>query len=356
MAFTLLKSFLRYAESGYMDVPVATGRPPDSPFEEQVLRELERLGYTVHTQVGTAGFYLDMAVVDPLKPGRYSLGNRVRWRGLPQRSFNPRPGPAPPIRPSVPGLEDSPHLVNGLRSESRRQKSKHFVLRSRTPRRSRRARQTAPTSASSFRESEVEPTVARVPERPSPGPKVPSYVFAELDIDLGFLELHAQSYSILFRSGLRESFRSKARFTGSRRLGESRPAAGVQRVGSRIQEAFRRACRSGSRAKRFVYRDDFLWADESFNVVVRDRSEVPAQFKRLDYIAPEEIKAAIDQSVGASFGMVQDEVATSACRMLGFARVSEDMRVAVEQLRDAMLKEGRLVLQGETVVRDVRDK
>jgi hypothetical protein len=69
-----LKSFLRYAESGYMDVPVATGRPPDSPFEEQVLRELERLGYTVHTQVGTAGFYLDMAVVDPLKPGRYLLG------------------------------------------------------------------------------------------------------------------------------------------------------------------------------------------------------------------------------------------------------------------------------------------
>ena len=215
---------------------------------------------------------------------------------------------------------------------------------------------TVPTSASSFRESEVEPTVAGVPERPSPGPKAPSYVFAELDIDLGFIELHAQSYSRLFRSGLPESFRSKARFTGSRRLGESRPAAGVQRVGSRIQEAFRRACRSGSRAKKFVYRDDFLWADESFNVVVRDRSEVPAQFKRLDYIAPEEIKAAIDQSVGASFGMVQDEVATSACRMLGFARVSEDMRVAVEQLRDAMLKEGRLVLQGETVVRDVRDK
>jgi len=35
--------------------------------------------------------------------------------------------------------------------------------------------------------------------------------------------------------------------------------------------------------------------------------------------------------------------------MLGFARVSEDMRVAVEKLRDAMIKEGRLALQGETV-------
>jgi len=70
---------------------------------------------------------------------------------------------------------------------------------------------------------------------------------------------------------------------------------------------------------------------------------------QLENIAPEEIKAAIERSVGESFGLVQDDVATSACRMLGFARVSEDMRVAVEKLRDAMIKEGRLALQGETV-------
>ena len=35
----------------------------------------------------------------------------------------------------------------------------------------------------------------------------------------------------------------------------------------------------------------------------------------------------------------------------GLCRVSEDMRVAVEQLRDAMITEGRLTLQGETVIR-----
>ena len=42
--------------------------------------------------------------------------------------------------------------------------------------------------------------------------------------------------------------------------------------------------------------------------------------------------------------------------MLGFARVSEDMRVAVEQLRDAMIKEGRLALQGETVIREAQNR
>ena len=69
-----LKTFLHYAQTGQMDVPAQTERPPDSEFEEQVLRQLTGLGHVVHTQVGSAGFFLDLAVVDPLHPGRYVLG------------------------------------------------------------------------------------------------------------------------------------------------------------------------------------------------------------------------------------------------------------------------------------------
>ena len=35
---------------------------------------LEGLGHEVHRQVGTAGFIIDLAIVDPVKPGRYLLG------------------------------------------------------------------------------------------------------------------------------------------------------------------------------------------------------------------------------------------------------------------------------------------
>jgi superfamily I DNA and/or RNA helicase len=68
-----LKTFLKYAQTGQMDVPSQTERPPDSEFEEQVLRQLTALGHEVHTQVGSAGFFLDLAVVDPVQPGRYLL-------------------------------------------------------------------------------------------------------------------------------------------------------------------------------------------------------------------------------------------------------------------------------------------
>src|SRR5215203_4290548 len=69
-----LKTFLQYAKEGVLDVPVATGREPDSPFEESVLSALQAAGYRVETQVGSAGFFIDLAVVDPERPGRYLLG------------------------------------------------------------------------------------------------------------------------------------------------------------------------------------------------------------------------------------------------------------------------------------------
>lgn len=68
------KMFLQFAERGYLELPTSTGKAPDSPFEEEVLSSLQRLGYTVETQVGCAGFFIDMAVLDKNAPGRYVIG------------------------------------------------------------------------------------------------------------------------------------------------------------------------------------------------------------------------------------------------------------------------------------------
>jgi very-short-patch-repair endonuclease len=68
------KIFLRFAATGVLDAQVPTGGDHDSDFERQVDVALQRLGYEVHRQVGTAGFIIDLAVVDPVKPGRYLLG------------------------------------------------------------------------------------------------------------------------------------------------------------------------------------------------------------------------------------------------------------------------------------------
>ncbi|NHC43134.1 DUF559 domain-containing protein [Bacillus sp. MM2020_1] len=46
----------------------------DSPFEEQVYRQLRNLGYEVTTQVGMSGYRIDMAIVHPNDSSRYILG------------------------------------------------------------------------------------------------------------------------------------------------------------------------------------------------------------------------------------------------------------------------------------------
>ena len=45
----------------------------DSPFEEAVSDAIRRLGHDIEPQVGSAGFYIDIAVRDSQKPGRYIL-------------------------------------------------------------------------------------------------------------------------------------------------------------------------------------------------------------------------------------------------------------------------------------------
>ena len=59
-----LKIFLSFAQTGKLGIATETGRDADSIFEEQVAARLTALGYGVKGQIGTAGFFVDLAVVD----------------------------------------------------------------------------------------------------------------------------------------------------------------------------------------------------------------------------------------------------------------------------------------------------
>jgi very-short-patch-repair endonuclease len=74
----LLKAYLDYAKRGVeaLKSVVDNGgsHAADSPFEEEVARELRKRGLQVRLQVGCGGFRIDLALVDPKQPGRYVLG------------------------------------------------------------------------------------------------------------------------------------------------------------------------------------------------------------------------------------------------------------------------------------------
>ena len=69
----VFRDYLRYAKDGTLAGGRFTDREPDSDFEIEVARAVRAQGYDVHAQIGVAGYFLDMAVVDPRYPGRYLL-------------------------------------------------------------------------------------------------------------------------------------------------------------------------------------------------------------------------------------------------------------------------------------------
>lgn len=68
------KDFLSFAESGLLHRTADTGREPDSDFEVAVASALQQAGFECQPQVGVAGFFIDLAVRDPGKRGRYLMG------------------------------------------------------------------------------------------------------------------------------------------------------------------------------------------------------------------------------------------------------------------------------------------
>jgi very-short-patch-repair endonuclease len=70
----VLKQYLQFAETGQLETNRSTGKDFDSEFEAQVADILTQNGWEVECQVGIAGFFIDLAVVDPKNPGRYLVG------------------------------------------------------------------------------------------------------------------------------------------------------------------------------------------------------------------------------------------------------------------------------------------
>lgn len=63
-------------------------------FEEEVAQLIRSWGYTAHTQVGAAGYRIDIGVLHPDRPGEYILAVECARCRLSLCADRSRPGPA----------------------------------------------------------------------------------------------------------------------------------------------------------------------------------------------------------------------------------------------------------------------
>lgn len=69
-----LKGYLKFAQDGLLEYGKETGRSADSDFELAVADVLGAQGYQAVPQVGVAGYFIDIAVRHPQRPGDFVLG------------------------------------------------------------------------------------------------------------------------------------------------------------------------------------------------------------------------------------------------------------------------------------------
>jgi very-short-patch-repair endonuclease len=296
----------------------------------------------VHSQVGCAGFFLDLAVVDAERPGRYILG--VECDGAAYHSARSARDRDRLRQAVLEGLNWDLHRVwstDWFRNPARElDKLVEAIDKAKT----------RPQSLHPVPILETKPIMPESVEAPTvPIALPPKYKCAELHIGLEYSDLHLVEADKL-AEWLAQVVAVESPIFWLEATRRVAAAVGIQRIGNRIQDAFQRACTIGSRRGRFSMRAGFLWRTGMTDAPVRDRSDLASSARRIEYVAPEEIRGAIQRVIQESYGVSPDDVANSACHLLGFARVTDEMRAVVEKERDVLIADGRLVLKGESLV------
>jgi very-short-patch-repair endonuclease len=281
---TALKTFLKYAETGVLDVPRPTGGEADSPFEEAVMQAIARHNYQLHAQVGSGGFFIDLAVVDPEHAGRYLLG--IECDGATYHSSRSARDRDRLRQQVLEGLGWRIHRIWSTDWFTYPDRELHKVL-------------TAIEQAKAAR-SAAAPIAETRPERPEPAAdtslqragsdgasvsvaSVPEYRLANLSLSLMGAELHlvAMTHGVEWVKGVVECESPVHKEEVSRRITE---AAGIRR-GARIQGAIDYAIEKAVHSGQVSKRSEWLWSPRMTTAVVRNRAQLPANLRKLDNVS-----------------------------------------------------------------------
>ena len=345
-----LKTFLTFAQTGQLDIAQETGRDPDSVFEEQVAARLRALGHDVKTQIGTAGFFVDLAIVDPDKPGRFLLGiecDGAQYHA--SRSARDRDR----LRQNV--LEAHGWVLHRIWSTDwflRPKEETEKVVRAIEAAKAHwREIDEGTVAAQPVPPSGIEaPPPEQAEDRVAPmvaqTPAVVAYEEAKLRVRRE-VEPHETSLKDMTRH-VAEIVAVEGPVHESEIIVRIRSAWGLARAGNRIRDAVRAALNAAV-ANGQITGGPF-YAVPGQAVVVRNREHVQSQsMRKPEMLPPDEIKAAIIQVVQQNYGAEDDQLVQAVARLFGFGSTSAQLRDAVQGSLRELLEAGQLRREGDMV-------
>lgn len=313
----VLKRFLQFAETGVLEEAKPSGADFDSPFEANVAAAIESLGYSVETQIGSAGFKIDLAVRDPKHPGRFMLAvecdgatyHSALWARERDR-----------LRQEV--LEGLGWRIHRIWSTD------WFYRRDEQLRKLKAALEAARGEIQKPAPAVAAPPNDRGREQPQDGPPnaPPVYELAKCEVPRGerIDEIDARRLAELTRSVIEqegpihqhEIIRRVASFFGRGRQSANAIAAITQALDA-----------LATNAPEFCRQEEFWFTKRQKKAPpVRCRSSAPARLQSLEMIAPIEIKAAIDLARSEAPQTGEADLVAAVARLLGLPRAKTEIR------------------------------
>lgn len=340
--------FLHYARTGRLTMAEATGRDFDSVFEEQVAKALQDRGYHVHRQVGLAGFFIDLAIADPERPGRYLLGIECDGAAY-HDALSARDRDR--LRQSV--LESHGWTIHRIWSTDWFQRPSQeldqviaAIDAARAEDQEREVRRAKPVLRITSEEvgqltvMGIE-TGAKAAESERSG----VIFYKEAVITRGAhqtAELHEVPREVLV--GYVEAI---AEFEGPVHVDEVvtriREAWGLKRAGGRIREAIMAAIAVAGKKGTIQGDDGFIWVP-GLQPVLRNRANtVSPGVRKPEMISLPEIAGGAVEITWVNFGATQGQLVSEISKALGFKSTSESLRTRVMAGITTAIEDQRLV-------------
>jgi very-short-patch-repair endonuclease len=349
------KLFLQYARTGRLSVAQASGKEMDSVFEEQVANALQAKGYQVHPQVGIAGFFIDLAIADAERPGRYLIGIECDGASYHSaRSARDRDR----LRQAV--LEDHGWIIHRIWSTDWFQRPQEQLERTVAAIEAAKVELDArlETGLQKQRAVPVEiVTVDRgdvteigqsdVTENSNSG-----VAYREATpVRSGAYELHETPVGVM-ADLVEQVVRVESPVHVDEVIARLRTAWGLQRAGGRIEAAVERGVELAL-TRDLILRDGAFLSIAGVDPLPRDRGNaISTGLRKLEMLPPREIAGGVVHVVSSNFGATDEEVILTVSRMLGFKATSAPLRKIIGGIVDDLLDSGKLRRDEKMIVSD----
>lgn len=347
------KLFLHYARTGRLSIVSRADQDTKTVFEQQVAETLKERGYNVHSSIGTAGCFVDLAIADAERPGRYILG--IECDGASYRSARSARD-RDRLRKSV--LEDQGWIIHRIwssdwfhRPQAELERLVAAIERAKVEIDAQTDRAAAPTRAvlvdfdSIERGEVIEVSLVATDAHPS----TDSYEEAKFTTPHTRYELH-EVPSGLMASIVQKIIQVEGPVHRAEVVVRVRSIWGLQRAGGRIQAVVDAGIAHAISQRQVEAAEGDFLSIPGQEIRVRDRSEVTSlTLRRPDYLPPREIDTALRLTIEENLGASLEELVVCVSRKFGYRSTSAQLREVIEGRVHRLIEAGSFQWRGEHI-------